>query len=1006
MWRPYLVTVSTVLLIGLLKVGLNHLLKVDSPLLLFFTAIALSAWYGGAFHGFLATLLTITAAYNYFIPLATPQEAHIWAFRILFFLLDASMITIVCARLRNSHRKAHEAYRDLKNVELSLRKSEGRLRKIFESNMIGLVYSNFQGQLLQSNDYFLNLLKASRADLQKGLLNWIHFTPPEFLDMSHHSLETLKANGFVAPFEKEYVRTDGVRVSVMVGASRVDEDSMVAFILDISDRRSAERALAEINNHLENSIATRTQQLTGANEELSRLVKSSEVASEVLRESQSFLDSVVENIPNMIFVKSAKDLRFVRFNKAGEQLVGHSREELVGKNDYDIFPKEEADFFTQKDRAVLEAKAIVDIPEESISTPSGVRYLHTKKIPVMSASGEPQYLLGISEDITERKQAETQRIELLQAQAARHEAEKSVERLAFLSEASNALNKSLNIHTMLNLFAEVLVKNMASWCFVDFYDDSERSTERIVTATSDASQAKKLKNWHMKKTIDLEDQDGIGYALHFSKSKIYNEPSDHFLEKTLSNTGIASDILSKNIRSVMIVPLLQQGKAFGALTFVAKNSTQRYDDLDLSIAQDLARRAASSIENAKLYSKANEASRAKSAFLANISHEIRTPLGAMLGFAELCLDGQDGQPLSPEQNHYISTIVRNGRQLLKIVDEVLDLSKVESDRIQIEKIPFALKKLIEDVISLLRLKADEKGLDLQLNWSSSIPSKILSDPLRIRQVLLNIIGNAIKFTEKGYIDVSVQFQKSETSSQAGFLQFVVLDSGIGISPDQNSRLFEPFMQADDSMTRKFGGTGLGLFLSRKLARLMNGDVLLEKSTLGLGSQFKVTLQVEIVKEHDGPVEESPRSKETSNNMTLQPHEIEDKPTSRSRVLVVDDSPDNQFLVKAFLSKINLTSDSAENGLVAVQKALRQSYDIILMDIQMPEMDGFEAVQRLRHEGYQGIVIALTAHAMKGDRERCLNNGFDDYLCKPLNKDALFDCIKQYIPALSSAHSTQ
>jgi CheY-like chemotaxis protein/anti-sigma regulatory factor (Ser/Thr protein kinase) len=368
----------------------------------------------------------------------------------------------------------------------------------------------------------------------------------------------------------------------------------------------------------------------------------------------------------------------------------------------------------------------------------------------------------------------------------------------------------------------------------------------------------------------------------------------------------------------------------------------------------------------------------QSAFLANISHEIRTPLGAMLGFTELVLDDKS---LTPAQIQYLSTVERNGRQLLRLVDEILDLSKVESEHIQIDKTTFELKELVNDVTTSLNLKANEKGLLLNTTYENASDSGIISDPSRLRQIMVNVIGNAIKFTDRGHIDVRVSLVKKQDQSD-GLVSIEVEDSGIGIDPKQAEVLFKPFVQGDESMTRRFGGTGLGLFLSRKLAQLMGGDVTLASSQPDHGSCFKIEILVGLAEN------------KVSENVP-----IRNKPTlnsKQSRVLIVDDAIDNRLLLEMLLKKYQVETVSASNGQEAVQAALSSHFDLVLMDVQMPVMDGFEAVKQLRDQNYTQPVIALTAHAMRGDRERCIEKGFDDYIQKPINRQTLETCLTHYL----------
>lgn len=277
-----------------------------------------------------------------------------------------------------------------------------------------------------------------------------------------------------------------------------------------------------------------------------------------------------------------------------------------------------------------------------------------------------------------------------------------------------------------------------------------------------------------------------------------------------------------------------------------------------------------------------------------------------------------------------------------------------------------------------------------------LPQYILSDPTRLRQILINVVGNAIKFTDKGSVDVTVTYKPKTEDLSHGTLEFIVADSGIGISPLQINKLFQPFVQADESMTRKFGGTGLGLFLSRKLARLLGGDLSLKSSHPGKGSQFAIALEVQVVEMIADEAEEASVKRLNNVDAINSSKTLADSSHRHGRVLIVDDAADNRTIVSIYLDKMGLDYEVAENGMQGVDKALKEKFDVILMDIQMPELDGFEAVQLLRDRNYSGPIIALTAHAMKGDKEKCLMRGFNDYLSKPLSKDSLRQTIDKYI----------
>jgi signal transduction histidine kinase/CheY-like chemotaxis protein/HPt (histidine-containing phosphotransfer) domain-containing protein len=385
---------------------------------------------------------------------------------------------------------------------------------------------------------------------------------------------------------------------------------------------------------------------------------------------------------------------------------------------------------------------------------------------------------------------------------------------------------------------------------------------------------------------------------------------------------------------------------------------------------------------------ANAANRAKSEFLANMSHEIRTPLTAVLGYADLLLDTN----LSPSDRlSHVQTIRRNGEHLLSILSDILDLSKIEAGKIEIEKIACSPAQVVADVASLMRLRAHEKRLDFRVKFETPIPERVQSDPTRLRQILMNLVGNAVKFTDEGAVVLAVECVFPD--GDAPQLVFTVTDDGIGMSTDQLGRLFQPFVQADTSTTRRFGGTGLGLVICRRLAEMLGGSIS-ARSAPNEGSTF--ALRVPTGDIHDVPMVE--RIEEAGPLPQLL-----DVSTIRCEgsVLLAEDGRDNQVLISTHLRRAGATVAVAENGREAVEMALAavrsgRPYDVILMDMQMPELDGYGATAKLRGRGYDGWILALTAHAMATDRERCLSAGCDDYLTKPIDKLHLLTTVWRYM----------
>lgn len=375
----------------------------------------------------------------------------------------------------------------------------------------------------------------------------------------------------------------------------------------------------------------------------------------------------------------------------------------------------------------------------------------------------------------------------------------------------------------------------------------------------------------------------------------------------------------------------------------------------------------------RLRIEAESANMAKSQFLANMSHEIRTPLAAVMGFSDLLLQGN---PSEEERSKMNAAVQRNGNLLLRLIDDILDLSKIEANKLELDHAKFDLNEMIRDIGATLSFRSQEKGLSLQLPTQTISDSIYLSDPLRIKQVLLNIVGNAIKFTTNGTVSVSLNIEK-EKRSGANFdrLVFKVTDQGLGLTNEQAERLFQPFTQADSSTRRSFGGSGLGLVISRQIARALGGDVKLVSSTLNKGSTFEISFILQKTVDFE---------KEETNLM--EEHEYPN--LNGLRILAVDDSADNLTLISMYLKDSGAEVILAQNGMKAISEVRSKQIDIILMDVQMPGMDGHETTEEIRKLGFKRKVIALTAHVNEFEHEKCRRSGCDKVLTKPIKKDVL------------------
>lgn len=677
------------------------------------------------------------------------------------------------AKLAESNRMLEQEIAEREQLERDLRNEEERFRQIYERSPVMMHSIDENGIIRNVNGRWLEVMGYDRDEIVGNRISLV-MTPESAERAQTTVLPQYWRDGVVRDVPYQYVKKDGIVIDVLL-------DSVVT-----DDPAWGKISLSTVRN-----ITLRKR------------------AEEEARRMRALLNSIIQNLPTPVFLKEAEELKYVLWNRASEKLYGFSSEEVLGKTAYDFFPDDQAEVFHAQDRETLSKGRLLCVPEQLVDTKAkGTRIVHSKKLPILDDDGTPRYLVGISEDITDRKEAE-----------------------------------------------KALIK-----------------------------------------------------------------------------------------------------------------------------ARDAA----------------EQASRAKSEFLANMSHEIRTPINGIMGMTELALNTE----LTPEQHEYLDAVRISADALLKLINDILDFSKIEAGKLELIDVDFALRDTIADTMTMLAVQAHKKDLELVYQVSPDVPDALIGDPGRIRQVLVNLVGNAIKFTEKG--EVVVRVQSGIEQREEAHLHFTVTDTGIGIPPEKHEKIFHEFEQADGSTSRKYGGTGLGLAICSRFCEMMGGKIWVE-SEVGKGSTFHFTARLHLQK-----VTMAQANPEEIGNL------------KELSVLVVDDNATNRKILEQILLYWGMNPTVVDGGpaaLDAIKNACESGkpFPIILTDCMMPEMDGFQLVERIKQDACSpsSTIVMLTSSGERGDAARCLNLGISAYLLKPVKQSELLFTISKVLqgpsadqvrPSLITRHS--
>ena len=896
----------------------------------------------------------------------------------------------------------------------TLMQSESRYRRLFEQANDGVLIRTADGQIINANPAVCQMLGYSLSELLK--MSIFELDPPDRREISAENIVRIQASGAVR-LESRLVRKDSRIIDVEVSSAAVDGQKSIfqAILRDISDRKQAEQALqfekakaqqvldlagvmlvaldvdgrvvlinpkgceilgfaeqevigqnwfdtfiqtdgtdevkkvfarivsGEINSleYHENPIIRRDgssrliawhnsvmRDSTGA---ITGLLSSGEditqqrKAADTLRASEEQFRTLVHHQADGIGITDLDD-RFLLSNPAAEQIFGVASGQMVGRSLVEFLDK---DGLIELQRQNQErAQGDTGRYELAILKPDGEkRWIQVTAVPRHDPDGTQNGSFGIFRDVTRERQS---RKEIEQASQVAHT---MLDRMPIgvMVVGLDRRIRSVNRAGCDLIGIENASEAIGGLCN-EFFSPSEKGCCPVLDKGEQVSNS--------EQEIWRRDGERVPVLKTVHQIELDDEPV--LLETFVDLTD----------RALAVRQLAEHAK--------------RLEELASELGEKNIQ-----LERARL--AAEEADRAKGTFVANMSHEMRTPLNGILGMADLVSETD----LDEEQRLYLDTISRSSRHLLTIVNDILDFSKIEAGKLDIESTEFNPRAILDDLKGLLDPRVLDLDLELVCRVDPAIPNALQGDPGRIRQVLTNLASNAIKFTEKG--QVLIELDELDRTDGKVELRFSVTDSGIGIPGDRLDKLFEPFVQADSSTTRKYGGTGLGLSISRQLVELMGGR-LQAQSKLGRGSRFSFSLELGLVSDQVVAPDLAP-AQVFDDEFTLED-------PGRFRILLAEDDPTNRLIAEKALERLGFTMDSVVNGREAIQALMQTDYDLLVMDVQMPDMDGLEATRRIRR-GENGVrdarvpIVAMTANAMREDREECLRAGMDDYVSKPV-----------------------
>ncbi|MBD3880193.1 PAS domain S-box protein [Phormidium tenue FACHB-886] len=801
-----------------------------------------------------------------------------------------------------------------KQSEERLRQSDLRFRRLVMSNVIGCMFWDTEGRILDANDAFLQTVGYSRAELEAGQLNWQAMTPSEQLSDSHDSIATMQNIGTAPPLEKEYIRKDGSRVPVLLGGVMFEDvqDRGVSFVLDLSDRKQAESAL---------------------------------------RQSEERFRTLTNAMPQLVWVNDAAG-NTTYLNDPWEDYLGLPIETIVSTSRSEFTHPDDFPNMVETRNSGIAAGAAYKLEARLRRVDGQYRWHLIRVVPLKDAQGQITSWYGTATDIDDVKQVEAGQ--------------------RFLAQVSGILAQSLDYPITLSRIAQLAVPFLADYCFFDILA-ADQQLQRVAWYHIAPQKHDQISDTLAFVPPLTFTQHPICKAVLRSEISFVPEVTDEWLETIALNPAHLAFLRSLQLRSCITVPLSAHGRKLGALMlcFTAE-SERRHTEANLQLAQELAHRAATALDNAQLYQQAQEANRIKDEFLAVLSHELRTPLNPILGWAKL-LRSNLSDPIAVTKG--LEAIERNAKIQTQLIEDLLDISQILRGKLSLSTTPIYLSTIIEAASETVQLAAEAKSL--QIDRQIERVGQVVGDPGRLQQVVWNLLSNAVKFTPAGgRVTISLR----QVGSQA---QIQVTDTGKGITPEFLPHVFERFRQEDGTTTRKFGGLGLGLAIVRYLVEMHGGTVQAESGGEGQGATFTVQLPLQSAVSLASPQDDRQADSVNLSNLSI---------------LVVEDDLDTLEFLKFLLEQQGAAIITAITAAEALQVLAHSQPDLLVTDIGMPEMDGYMLLQRIRASNQNQHIpaIALTAYASELDQQRALRMGFQRHLTKPIDPLSLITTIAELV----------